>query len=145
MISIKNLAQATAQQVLDQAFNHLMTQNQKAAYFDDFGKMISCKYRMKKSPLKCGAGCFIAEEEYDERMEGQTWNGLVEMGLVNTEAHLKLIMDIQAIHDSFSVESWPDHFMRLAERHNLIYPMVLTDPVNVYKGLADTIEINITR
>lgn len=133
LITLKNLHLAAPQQVLDQAFNHLMTQKQQSAIFDEWGNMKACKYRMEDSSLKCGAGIFIAEDEYNPRMEGCTWNGLVESGFVPTNAHKKLIMDIQGIHDSWAVEFWPDHFMTLTRRYDLAYPILLAEQENAHK------------
>lgn len=116
MITLKTLHQATAQEVFDQAAKHLLTQNRKCLNSDG-----ACKYRLISSNgevLKCAAGCFIGDDEYDESFEGDSWDSLIYRKHVNN-MHSYLISSLQGIHDSCSVESWESHLSRLAEKLGL--------------------------
>lgn len=147
MITIKNLAQATAQQVFDQAVNHLMTQGKRSAKYLPDGTIDVCTYRIEGSKLTCGAGIFISDDEYTPEMEGNTWIGLVKSGLVTTNKYAPLMMRIQSIHDCYEPHRWEVELKDLAKMEGLqfTYTAPLLQPANAYKGLADTIEINITR
>lgn len=63
-ITLSNLHEATAQQVFDQAALHLLTQNRKSK------EDTKCAYRTKEG-LRCAAGCFISEEEYENGGMGE--------------------------------------------------------------------------
>lgn len=92
-ITLKNLHEATAQQVFDQVALHMLAQNEKSLSPDG-----QCLYRNGEG-LCCAAGSLIAEDEYEEDMEGGTWEALVtEHGV--TAVHSMLICDLQSIHDA---------------------------------------------
>jgi hypothetical protein len=93
MITLATLDKATAQEVLDQAVTHLLTQNAKSVVGGH------CAYR-GDNRLKCAAGCFIADDEYEPEMERKSWYGMVTSGYVPTAAHKTLMQDLQCAHDN---------------------------------------------
>jgi len=101
-ITLKNLAQATPQQVYNQVAAHLMKQNEKSQ--DD---RLHCKYRQNviTRTLKCAAGCLIGDEEYQGKFEGQRWSTLAATECV-PNTHLHLVSHLQDIHDRTAVKSW---------------------------------------
>ncbi len=116
MITLKTLPQATAQQVYDQAKEHLLKQNAKSMT-DGSGTLEGCLYRGPNG-LKCAAGCLIADEEYKIDMEGRSWSSLVQDGYVPD--YLKnLISELQTMHDQNMPSLWPTELELLAQRHNL--------------------------
>ena len=72
MITLKNLGEATPIQVFNQAKEHLLKQIKKS---ESGGYRSFCMYRGPDG-LKCAAGCFIADDEYDEGMERLDWGGI---------------------------------------------------------------------
>lgn len=107
MITLKNLGEATPIQVFNQAKEHLLKQGERSV------SDLNCMYRSDNG-LKCAAGCFIADEEYNEWMEGKTWDVLVNnlpgrfphMFGYDTSSHKALIYQLQIIHDSCGPEDW---------------------------------------
>lgn len=116
-ITLKNLSEATAQEVFDQAAAHLLTQMKRAKdHSHEF-----CSY-ITKSGLKCAGGCFISSEdikELEERdlMQAQ-WYMLVQQGIA-PDVHLDLIEWLQGIHDSKEPQEWREALIELANRYNL--------------------------
>lgn len=113
MITLKTLPQATAQEVFDQAANHLLTQNEKSMHGP------GCEYKNLKG-LKCAAGCFISDKEYNYGVENNSWEELVADKLV-PEEHSKLIQGLQYIHDDYLVEEWEEELKSLASRYKLTF------------------------
>lgn len=119
-VTLKNLHEATAQQVYDQVARHLLKQNAQSL---GYGK---CLYRgtaiKTNTPAMCAAGCLISDEEYKkygedfERMGG--WLNLIEAGAV-TEMHSLLIQGLQQIHDCRLPHAWADDLRKLANVHGL--------------------------
>jgi hypothetical protein len=121
MISLKNLAQATPQQVFDQCKAHLLEQNCKS--LTDPNESGSCAYRGKNG-LKCAAGCFIGDDEYVREMdipndEGTNWSSLIKKGLV-PDYHSSLIRELQKVHDMHKPEDWPSELTRVAREFSLV-------------------------
>jgi hypothetical protein len=116
MITLKTLHQATAQEVFDQAAKHLLTQNRKCVNPDG-----GCKYRLVLSDgevLKCAAGCFISDDEYEESFEDEPWAVLINRDSID-ETHYELIGYLQCIHDNYPVERWEPGLAYLAEKLGL--------------------------
>lgn len=65
MISLKNLHQATAQQVFDQVVGHLRSQGQKSQAVLKLGVVTACVYR-NPDGLKCAAGVDDLEKMLQE-------------------------------------------------------------------------------
>lgn len=106
-ISLKNLAEATEQEVFEYVARHLLTQGKLAG---DDG---ACYYKTREGNLSCAAGCLIAEDEYDESFENKSWHGLVNLGVVPT-AHHYLIVALQRLHDSTDPAHWKASLASLA-------------------------------
>jgi hypothetical protein len=113
MITLKTLPQATAQEVFDQAARHLIKQGVKSEIEPGF-----CSYR--HGVLKCVAGCFISDDEYETVMEDKCYSTLVSMEIAPKE-HQKLISALQWIHDKSQVDEWVGLLRDLAESEGLVY------------------------
>jgi len=111
-ITLKNLHEATEQQVFDQVKEHLLTQREKS--FEEDNDL--CRYRVGK--LKCAAGCLIGDDEYNEDAEYNSWNSLAREGIVPS-AHSGLIEELQLVHDNESVDDWGDALKDVAFKWNL--------------------------
>ena len=112
MITLKTLPEATAQQVFDQAAEHLLKQNKRSSAPGG-----GCMYR-NENGLKCAAGCFVADDEYWPKMEGGSWDSLAGAGVV-TDAHMDLIKHLQIVHDSYNPDLWRVQLSKLASIFNL--------------------------
>lgn len=110
MITLKTLAQATAQEVFNQVAIHMMTQKAKSEDHHN------CLYR--SYGLKCAAGCLIDDDEYSEEFERKGWGRLVVNKDV-PDSHCKLIMDLQRVHDLKAPEDWRIYLIEVAEEHKL--------------------------
>lgn len=99
MVTLKTLHIATEQQVFDQVAEHLLTQRRISADENE-----DCQYRSDEG-LRCAAGCLIADDEYQYKIEGEKWYALANRGLVPFN-HCNLIMDLQRIHDEFKPVQW---------------------------------------
>lgn len=116
MITLKNLSEATEQQVFDQVAKHLLTQNARSLRPQP-GKVGACAYR-GVDERKCAAGCLISDQEYSPSMEGASWWTLTIKHIVPS-AHATLIKELQAIHDSCDVCSWSAALRDLARERRL--------------------------
>lgn len=116
VITLKNLPEATAQEVFDQVKEHLLKQYQKSVT-NNINGGLSCLYRGLKG-LKCAVGCLIADDEYDKKMEGSNWLALYEDKKVPSEHH-NLIIDLQTIHDYSDVGEWKNKLIHTAKTYNL--------------------------
>lgn len=119
MITLATLHLATAQEVYDQVVDHLRQQGVRCMNEDG-----ECQYRISRGlemALKCAAGCFISDEEYDQkRFEGNGWVSLVNKGIVVAD-HRSLIMRLQVVHDHKVVNSWEREFEEVAGDYGLVY------------------------
>lgn len=111
MITLKTLPYATQQEVFDQAAVHLLTQKSVSIIRD------VCRY--KADGKKCAAGCFISDEEYNIKMEGNNWASLIQNGLVADSTHMGIILELQCIHDTHDVQSWKSRLITLARKYTL--------------------------
>lgn len=110
-ITLKNLHKATAQEVLDQVAEHLLTQQEQSK------QLLACYYRGDNG-MKCAAGCLVADDEYVPEMEGKDWAELQEDGMV-PNSHMELIQSLQNIHDRHDVEYWQSSLIDLYKELNL--------------------------
>lgn len=108
-ITLKNLKEATKEQVFDQVAKHLLQQQERS--FSKDGS--TCFYRGANG-LKCAAGSLIGDEEYDKVMEGMSWVGLASEGLVPSK-HVNLIIHLQGLHDNSNVEDWKKELTEVAK------------------------------
>lgn len=117
MITLKTLAQATAQEVFDQVAKHMLKQNKRSESSNG-----ACKYRSDDG-LKCAAGCLISDDEYITGFDDDdetSWSDLIANypDLVPSE-HQELIVQLQIIHDFTEVNYWYDDLNRIAKSFNL--------------------------
>lgn len=121
-INLKNLHEATAQEVFNQVSSHLMTQNAKSEEEKGY-----CKYKSQNG-FKCAAGCLIDDDEYNPGFEQNTW-GEVQTRFGISSNHTQLISDLQVIHDLFEPYGWKDELIKLAKEYDLNYSHLITDPI----------------
>jgi hypothetical protein len=126
MITLKTLAQASAQEVFDQVATHLLTQKERSYQEREDSKEASkCYYRY--NGLKCAAGCLIADDEYSFAMDlpdaqtglGTGWFDLEIKGVIPRTQHSGLIADLQDLHDHELVGFWESKLQELAVAHSL--------------------------
>lgn len=98
-ITLANLAEKSARQVFEYVKKHMLTQNDKAIEHHQ------CKYKTNEG-LRCAGGCLIAPEEYRLMFEGNNWASLINKFNI-TGAHNTLIYQLQLIHDTAPVSTWP--------------------------------------
>ena len=132
IITLKNLKDATAQQVFDQVAIHLRTQKVQSKKPDPdslSGNSNMCAYRGGNG-LKCAAGALIADDEFvpemdmaDEGGVGTSWHCLIKRKLVESTQHDVLIAALQAVHDS-DYTPFEKGLETTAARHNLQYTPV---------------------
>lgn len=109
----------TAQEVFDTVATHLLTQNKAS-----IGKLQNkcgtiCMYRNDHG-LKCAAGCLISDDEYSISLEGKTVNKDGGLGFPNrVKNNLKLVCDLQIVHDNFSSDKWPGKLREVASQNKL--------------------------
>ena len=120
MITLNTLHKATAQEVFDQVATHLLTQNKQSLGVRRLlGEGASpCMYR-GPDHLMCAAGCLIADDEYDSKMEATIWPHLISQGWVPTDAHHELIYRLQTMHDNNSPDQWLHMLEDVAVDHRL--------------------------
>jgi mannitol/fructose-specific phosphotransferase system IIA component (Ntr-type) len=111
MIPLKTLHLATPLEVFEQASTHLLKQGRRASLCHQ------CVYRFEEAgqTLKCGAGCFIADDEYLSSMECKGWKLLTSSGVVPME-HKHLIEEIQQLHDAVAAVDWSGELASLKKR-----------------------------
>ena len=112
-ITLKNLEEATKEQVFDQVAKHLLQQQKQSISKDGS----TCSYRGAEG-LKCAAGSLIGDEEYDKVMEGMSWVGLASEGLVPSK-HVNLIIHLQGLHDNSNVEDWKNGLTEVAKEFEI--------------------------
>ena len=111
-VTLKNLEQATAQQVFDQVAKHMRTQMKKS-YLQDGG----CLYKGPNG-LSCAAGCLIADDEYSPEWEGLHWSEVAHR-YTGKAAHMELISQLQEAHDFYPVIDWAKKLKQVADKFNL--------------------------
>lgn len=99
-------------QVFKQVAQHLLDQNKRAEYFGRVDEDDCCRYHMDGG-IKCAVGCLISDEHYDETLEGRDIEDMrvrkaVELSLGQriTAKDLRLLNDLQILHDYQPVDGW---------------------------------------
>lgn len=110
-MNLRTLGEYTAQKVFDKVAEHLIKQGKKS---------ISKGMCMYRSPdgSKCAAGFLISDEEYRPNMENKPYQDIIE-GYNYSRKHLRLISDLQLLHDSEPVYKRREQLVELAIRNNL--------------------------
>lgn len=118
----------TPYEIYQKVREHLLTQNRPAKYGS------SCKY-LAENGLKCAVGCLIPAELYDPKIEGETvGEAFLYLGRTNsryqlfkeileksvgelTEEKIKLLDELQRLHDIVNPVSWERRLDELAKRY----------------------------
>ena len=97
---------------------HLTAQGQRSTT-DRHGRQI-CAYRGDGGRM-CAAGTLIPDALYDDRMEGETIDLLLERWpqLAHHLQPVAMIRDLQFIHDHTPADEWPERLAALAEVHGV--------------------------
>lgn len=139
MITLKNLHEATQQEIFNQVGRHLLTQNARSTGIPpktvarwDSQIAQSCLYR--SGDLKCAAGCLIADDEYKPEFEGNGFlrvynlykeiTGSFELCKNNPDKAFMLV-SLQNLHDAGSAEDWRSGLEDLAEEYKLNFQEML--------------------
>lgn len=124
----------TLQETFDTVVNALRKQNAKCGKTVDMSgrEKFICLYRYEDK--KCAAGHLIPDEKYYLELEGKDLiqsntlesditNSLTEVGkIIMDEGHdINLVVDLQNVHDYWSVKFWEVEFERLADKYHLKY------------------------
>lgn len=145
-ISLRNLAEATEQEVYNQVVEHLLTQKKKST-----NGASGCVYRGSEG-LMCAAGCLIADSEYQEAMDtgrienhfdedtdeldcfefDTEWKNLIRF-LKVPDAHADLISRLQFAHDNHYPSGWPQALKDVGNRHGLSLPPILETALSAAK------------
>ena len=97
----------TALDIFNKVSEHLLAQNHRALSVAD----LSCVYR-SPTGLKCAVGCLIEDQFYSRGLEGLDVrtdvieNVLKLSGVPITEEVLKLLEELQKVHDYVKPEGW---------------------------------------
>jgi hypothetical protein len=110
VITLANLAESTAQEVYDFVKDRLLAQGRKS-----FNGEV-CVYKSPEG-LHCAAG-FIIGDDYDPAMEKCVWLCLVREKRV-PDAHDRLIMDLQMVHDRERPDDWVRELALVARQYKL--------------------------
>ena len=95
-------------EVFNKVSEHLLTQNDRS--LSSAG--LYCVYR-SNSGLKCAVGCLIKDEFYSKKLEGldvrtdSVENALKLSGVPITKEVLKLLEELQKVHDYATPAGWP--------------------------------------
>lgn len=110
MITLKNINEATLQDIFDQSSNHLLKQNKKAR--EEYST--TCRYRTNDG-LMCAVGCLISDDEYDPSIEGRGVHDLISTYEIDVHGSVSsLLSRLQEIHDCYLPEEWEEHLAALA-------------------------------
>jgi len=113
----------TRQETFNRVAKHLLTQGKRslAVYpgSEDYGQK-DCAYR-GEGGLSCAVGCLIPDERYRRSWEGQGVENEDIKGLLCGELghDLRLLQDLQGVHDETNPLEWPEHLEIVAEDNDL--------------------------
>ncbi|MDE2000042.1 MAG: hypothetical protein KGI52_14080 [Burkholderiales bacterium] len=111
--SLKQLADASEQDVFDTVATHLLTQRRRSML--PGGEV--CAYRSPNGD-RCAAGCLIGPDEYSHDFEEELWRTLIDMERV-PRAHGALIARLQSLHDDCEPEKWRKRLRSVARMYAL--------------------------
>src|SRR3954452_25038072 len=106
----------TPQQIYNRVAKHLLTQNRKSV---KPGTM-RCLYRGPNG-LKCAIGILIPNKLYSEDMERVPVLNLCRFPSLKSrfDGHYSLLCELQTVHDSHPVRSWPALLRGVAREFDL--------------------------
>ena len=110
-MTIQEVNNKSLQEIFDFVANHLLTQNAKSV--EDSG---GCLYRY--AHLKCAVGALISDEDYKCSFEMQSLRLLADKKEKTIfsdieESRLAFLIHLQAIHDDYAIEEWPEKLSAL--------------------------------
>lgn len=134
----------THQEIFNTVATHLLKQNAQC------GDQIGCRYYDPKTGHKCAVGCLIPPARYDGHLEGHSIESIIsvlhglykgedqldadqqellailgDVGVDTTDLNtLKLLHELQQIHDNTKVADWKLELTELAEHRDLNMPAV---------------------
>jgi len=118
---------ASEQEVFDYVIGHLVSQGKQSLQTEGWEP---CAYRGENG-TKCAVGALIPDEVYNDGMEGNPVDGLIERfpreclitGIIK---HANLLIDLQKLHDDQSVWKdngrFKDRVVAIAKNNNLNVP-----------------------
>lgn len=113
------------QELFDKVATHLLTQNAKAHNPDDLDYLghPRCMYRALDGKL-CAVGCLITDENYNPNQEGEparVLKNIIELSVGRKLLHseVRLLTELQSIHDRRQVKDWRYFLTKLAEENEL--------------------------
>lgn len=119
-ITLSTIKSAAPKEVADQITLHLLLQ--KDAAINSLGHCL-----LRYDGLKCAMGCLIADEEYDESMEGYVWPDIVRMWydrekLVCSKEVCDVIESFRWTHDNIEPRYWHKYIHKIYDEHNIDKP-----------------------
>jgi len=115
-MTIQEVNNKSLQEIFDFVANHLLTQNKKSV--EESG---TCLYRC--GDLKCAVGALISDEDYNYSFEMNSLKLLTDKKETIfsdiEESRLTFLMYLQAIHDEYTIERWPEQLSILGSDFNL--------------------------
>lgn len=134
----------THQEIFNTVATHLLKQNRQCQ------DPIGCRYYDPSTGNKCAVGCLIPADRYHCRLEGHSIESIIsvlrglyrdedqldvdqqellailgDVGVGTTDLNtLKLLHELQQIHDNIKVADWKLELAELAERRDLNMPAV---------------------
>jgi len=107
------------QEIFDRVACHLMAQGRRSQ------KSIGCLYRAPNGD-KCAIGCLISDENYSPGLELEPLdspmviNALMASGVsVDDPRILRLLENLQCLHDNYRVDVWEEQLRGIAKRCDL--------------------------
>jgi hypothetical protein len=135
----------TKQEIFDVVAKHLLTQKAQARTLVEYGSLGECAYRTGDG-MRCAIGALINDADYDPTIEGLTvsnlrtlsrlkWSNhesgfvaratlfrdmLIKAGVDVTDRNtVRLMEDLQEVHDAGKVDSWVLALNEVARYHGL--------------------------
>jgi hypothetical protein len=105
----------TTQEIYDIVKKHLLVQNAASMFEEGI-----CAYR-DATGRKCAVGCLIPDEKYSSDIEGHNiFDDDVQQACgVTDPKQVKLLYDLQCIHDTVDPGDWSYRLALVADEHNL--------------------------
>ena len=110
----------TDKDVFNYVKNHLLNQNWKCQ--DEDG--LECLYKGQfDDGLMCAVGCLISDTYYHPGLEQRNVGNAAILEALNNsmpkwKLNLKLLSQLQTIHDRFPVEEWEDQLNEMSDAYN---------------------------
>ena len=116
------MLESNLQVVFDRVVNHLLTQNKRSVSKFEYG--IDNAYHSDEG-LKCAIGCLINDEVYKSDIEGHSIDeveviySLVNSGIKTDRKIIRLLQELQRIHDDVYIAQWRYSLKKVASKFRL--------------------------